>query len=293
VVTVEPQRMVPVRIRAGHRERYLAVSAVDDEQRLRRIVDRYGQPVRMPPSGVVLSSILAQVLGVAVGDTVTLDVLEGHRPSLDVRVTGVVDDIMGLSAYMNRGSLHDLMREGRVATGAVLLVDTARDEQLAAELKRMPGVAGVAFKRAVLRTFRDVMAANMNLTIGINLLFAGVIAFGVVYNAARVSLSERSRELASLRVLGFTRAEISMILLGELALLTLAALPVGVLFGYALAAVIVASIESEVYRFPLYVSHQAVALSCLGIIAAAAVSGLMVRRRLDQLDLVAVLKIRE
>jgi len=293
VVAVEPQRMVPVRIHAGHRERYLAVSGVGDEQRLRRVVDRNGEPIRMPPSGVVLSTMLAQVLGIGLGDTVTLDVLEGHRPSLDVRVTGLVDDIMGLSAYMNREALHDLMREGPVATGAVMLVDTARDDQLSADLKRMPGIAGVAFKRAVLRTFRDVMAANMNLTIGINLLFAGVIAFGVVYNAARVSLSERSRELASLRVLGFTRAEISMILLGELALLTLAALPVGILFGYALAAMIVASIESEVYRFPLYVSHQAVALSCLGIIAAAAISGLMVRRRLDRLDLVAVLKIRE
>jgi putative ABC transport system permease protein len=293
VVAVEPQRLVPVRIQAGHRERYLAVSAVADDQRLRRIVDRYGQPIRMPPSGVVLSSMLAQVLGITVGDAVTLDVLEGHRPSLGVRVTGVVDDIMGLSAYMNQEALHDLMHEGRVATGAVLLVDTARDDELSADLKRMPGVAGVAFKRAVLRTFRDVMAANMNLTIGINLLFAGVIAFGVVYNAARVSLSERSRELASLRVLGFTRAEISMILLGELALLTVAALPVGLAFGYALAALIVGSIESEVYRFPLYISHQAVAFSCLGIVAAAAVSGLMVRRRLDRLDLVAVLKIRE
>jgi putative ABC transport system permease protein len=293
VVTVEPQRMVPVRIRAGHRERYLAVTGMAADQRLRRVVDRYGRPVRVPPSGVVLSAILSQVLGVGVGDTVTLDVLEGHRPSLDVRVTGTVDDIMGLSAYMNREALHDVMREGPVATGAVLLVDTAHDADLSTDLKRMPGIAGVAFKRAVLRTFREVMAANMNLTIGINLLFAGVIAFGVVYNAARVSLSERSRELASLRVLGFTRAEISMILLGELALLTVAALPVGLLFGYALAALVVSSIESEVYRFPLYVSHQAIALSCLGIIVAAAVSGLLVRRRLDQLDLVAVLKIRE
>jgi putative ABC transport system permease protein len=293
VVAVEPQRMVAVRIHAGHRERYLAISGVADDQRLRRIVDRYGQPTRLPPSGVVLSAMLAQVLGVGLGETVTLDVLEAHRPSLDVQVTGLVDDIMGLSAYMNENALHDLMREGPVATGAVLLVDTAYDGRLSADLKRMPGIAGVAFKRSVLRTFRDVMAANMNLTIGINLLFAAVIAFGVVYNAARVSLSERSRELASLRVLGFTRGEISVILLGELALLTLAALPVGALFGYVLSAVIVASIESEVYRFPLYVSRQAVAISCLGIIAGAAISGLLVRRRLDRLDLVAVLKIRE
>ena len=137
------------------------------------------------------------------------------------------------------------------------------------------------------------MAGNMNLTIFINVLFASVIAFGVVYNAARVSLSERSRELASLRVLGFTRAEISLILMGELALLTLAALPIGALFGYSLSAAIVSSIDSEVYRFPLYVTRRAVAISFLGIIGAAVVSGLMVRRRLDQLDLVAVLKIRE
>lgn len=293
VVAVEPQRMVPVRIRAGHRERYLALTGVADHQRLRRIVDRYGQPIRMPPSGVVLSAMLAQVLGVGLGGTVTLDVLEGHRPSLEAPVTGVVDDIMGLSAYMNMNALHALMREGSVATGAVLLVDAAGEGPLSVDLKGMPGVAGVAFKRSVLQTFRDVMTANMNLTIGINLLFAAVIAFGVVYNAARVSLSERSRELASLRVLGFTRAEISMILLGELALLTVAALPVGVMFGYGLAAIIVASIESEVYRFPLYVSQQAVAISCLGIIAAAAISGLLVRRQLDRLDLVAVLKIRE
>jgi putative ABC transport system permease protein len=137
------------------------------------------------------------------------------------------------------------------------------------------------------------MSANMAMTIAINLIFAGVIAFGVVYNAARVSLSERSRELASLRVLGFTRGEISLILLGELALLTLAALPVGAILGYALSALIVGTIQSEVYRFPLYVTRQAVAWSCLGVIAAAAVSALLVRRRLDTLDLVAVLKVRE
>jgi putative ABC transport system permease protein len=145
----------------------------------------------------------------------------------------------------------------------------------------------------VLQSFRDTMAANMNLTIFINLLFAGVIAFGVVYNAARVSLSERSHELASLRVLGFTRAEISLILIGELTVLTLAALPAGAGIGYLMSAAIASTVQSEVYRFPLHVSRQAVALSWLGIIGAALVSALLVRRRLDRLDLIAVLKVRE
>jgi putative ABC transport system permease protein len=293
VIAVEPMRTVPVRIHSGHRERYLAITGVPPSPRFKRIVDRNGNPIRLPPSGVVLSLMLANVLGVTPGDVVTLDVLEGYRPTRQVEVTGLVDDILGLSAYMDVGALHGMMREGDVATGALLLVDSAETDQLSSELKSIPAVAGTGFKRAILRSFRETMAANMNLSIFINVLFASVIAFGVVYNAARVSLSERSRELASLRVLGFTRAEISLILMGELALLTLAALPIGGLFGYGLAALIVSSIDSEVYRFPLYVSRQAVGIAFLGIIAAAIVSGLIVRRRLDQLDLVAVLKIRE
>ena len=293
VIAVEPQRTVAVRVRAGHRERYLAITGVPPTPRFKRIVDRNGEPVRLPPGGVVLSQTLANALDISVGDVVTMEVLEGHRPTQRVEVSGLVDDLLGLSAYMDLEALHRLMQEGDVATGALLLVDSAQEATLATTLKETPAVAGTGFKRSVLRRFREVLAANLGLSIFINLLFASVIAFGVVYNAARISLSERSRELASLRVLGFTRAEISLILMGELALLTLVSLPVGGAFGYSLSAVIVGSIDSEVYRFPLYVSRQAVAWSFLGIIGAALVSGLIVRRKLDALDLVAVLKIRE
>ena len=293
VIAIEPQRTVAVRMRAGHRERYLAVTGVPSSPRFKRIVDRNGEPVRLPPGGVVLSQTLATALGISIGEVVTMEVLEGHRPTRRVEVTGLVDDLLGLSAYMDLEALHRLMQEGDVTTGALMLIDQEQEAALSTALKQTPAVAGTGFKRAVLRRFREVLAANLGLSIFINLLFASVIAFGVVYNAARISLSERSRELASLRVLGFTRAEISLILMGELALLTLVSLPVGGAFGYSLAAVIVGSIDSEVYRFPLYVSRQAVAWSFLGIIGAALVSGLIVRRQLDALDLVAVLKIRE
>lgn len=223
----------------------------------------------------------------------TVEVLEGQRPVRQIPVTGLVDDTLGLSAYMEINALHRLMREGGVLSGATLLVDPAAEAELSRRLKVMPAVAGVAFKRTVVQSFRETMAQNMNLMITINVLFAGIIAFGVVYNAARVSLSERSRELASLRVLGFRRAEISMILLGELAVLTLLALPIGVLIGYGLSAAIVQSVDSEVYRFPLVVTRQAVAWACLTVLVASLFSALVVRRRLDHLDLVAVLKIQE
>jgi putative ABC transport system permease protein len=222
-----------------------------------------------------------------------LEVLEGERPLRTVTVAGLVDDVLGLSIYMDLDALHTLMREGAVTTGALLLSDTSLEPQLSTALKELPGVAGASFKRAVIDSFRDTMAANMDLTIFINVLFASIIAFGVVYNTARVSLSERSHELASLRVLGFTRAEISLVLMGELAILTVAALPAGAIMGYLLAAAIITTAQSELYRLPLVVSRQAVAWSCLGIVAAALVSGLLVRRRLDRLDLVAVLKVRE
>ena len=293
VIAVEPQRSVGVRVRSSHRERYVSLTGVPPNPRFKRIVDRDGRAMVMPASGLVMSKMLGEVLGVTPGDRVTLDVLEGIRPTRDMTVAGLVDDTMGLAMYANLDVVHRLMREGEVASGALLLIDPASEGAVARALKRLPAVAGAGFKRAVLNSFRDTMAANMNLSIAINLIFAGVIAFGVVYNAARVSLSERSRELASLRVLGFTRAEISSILLGELALLTLAALPVGAVLGYGLSSLIVGSIQSEVYRFPLFVSRQAVAWSFLGIMTAAALSALLVRRRLDTLDLVAVLKVRE
>ena len=293
VIAVEPQRTVAVRVRAGFRERYLAITGVPPTPRFKRIVDRNGGPIRLPPGGVVLSQTLANALEIKTGDVVTLEILEGHRPTRRVEVSGLVDDLLGLSAYMDIEALHRLMQEGYVATGALMLIDSAEEAELSSTLKEIPTVAGTGFKRSVLRRFREVLAANLGLSIFINLVFASVIAFGVVYNAARISLSERSRELASLRVLGFTRAEISLILMGELALLTLVSLPVGGAFGYSLSAVIMGSIDSEVYRFPLHVSRQAVAWSFLGVIGAALVSGLLVRRRLDALDLVAVLKIRE
>ena len=293
VLAVEPQRTVSARVRFGHRERTLPIVGVPAASRLRRVVDRFGNEASIPSGGVVLSRMLAEVLGVDRGDTITIEVLEGKRPARRVAVSGLVDDTLGLSVYMDKDALHRLMREDAVSTGALLLVDSSRDAELARELKGVPTVAGAGFKRVVLRSFRETMAANMSLTIFINVLFAAIIAFGVVYNAARISLSERSRELASLRVLGFTRAEISFILLGELALLTVCALPLGAVFGWGMAAALSESIDSEVFRFPLFVSRQSVAWSFLGIITAALVSGLMVRRRLDQLDLVAVLKIRE
>lgn len=293
VLRVEAHRTVPVRMRAGHQERTLAITGLPPEMTLNRVVDQEGRQQEMPAEGLLLSSILAQVLRVAPGDYVTVEVLEGARPMARLRVAAVVDDTMGMQAYMSLDGVHRLMREGGAVSGAYLQVDEARIEELNTRLKLVPAVAGVALTEAMRRSFRETMAENLSLQIAINVIFAGIIAFGVVYNAARISLSERGRELASLRVLGFTRQEISLILLGELAVLTLVSLPLGSALGYWLSQVIVSAFTSEVYRIPLVAQSSTVAWAWIVVMTAAAFSSLVVRRRLDRLDLVAVLKTRE
>jgi putative ABC transport system permease protein len=293
VMDVEPIRAVPVRLRAGTRARTLAITGLPASAHLLRIVDRNGRAVPVPPAGLVLSRALGDVLGVAPGDGVRVDVLEGRRPSVDVQVAALVDDSVGLQAYLRADVVARLLREGPTISAAALTFDPAARDEFHAAVKATPAIAGASMKDAVLRNFRDTMAEHMDLSIFINVMFAVVIACGVVYNAARVSLSERSRELASLRVLGFTRAEISLLLLGELALLTAAALPLGAAIGYLFGEAILASLSNEVYRMSFVATPATVAWSWLTVIVAAAGSGLVVRRRLDGLDLVAVLKTKE
>jgi putative ABC transport system permease protein len=257
------------------------------------VVTRQGEVLSLPPDGLVLSKMLGDILDVSPGDDVQMSVLEGRRQVIDVPVRVLVDDTLGLQAYMRIDALHRLLGEGATLSGAAITVDPGAMDRFNIAVKAMPAVAGVALREVTLRNFRDTMAETMNLQIFLNVLFSGVIAFGVVYNSARVSLSERSHELASLRVLGFTRAEISLILLGELAALTLVALPVGALIGYALGWLIMLGFNNEMYRLTFAVSPATVAWSFLVVIAAALLSGLIVRRRLDRLDLVAVLKRRD
>jgi putative ABC transport system permease protein len=271
----------------------LVILGVPSIPTLNRIVDRSGKVVTPPLEGLLISRTLANVLHVSPGERVRLEVLEGSRPVRDVMVSGVVDEFLGLSVYMDQRALHRLMREGESLSGAYLQLDALEMPRLYRRLKATPALAGVSLTEEALRSFERTMAQNMGIMTTINVVFAAIIAFGVVYNAARISLSERSHELASLRVLGFRRAEISVILLGELALLTLVALPVGAGLGFLMAKGIIAAVENELYRFPFVITFQSLARAALTVAVAAAVSGMAVRRRLDRLDLVAVLKTRE
>ncbi len=293
VIRAEVYRAVPVRLRFGHRTRRLALVGKQPESELWRVVDADYRVFQLPADGLILTAKLAEILGARPGDRLTVEVLEGARPVRQVTLVGTVDDLIGLSAYMDIGALNRLMREGGTISGAHLMVDKRDMRALYATLKRTPAIGAVIVPDAALENFNQTVAKTMNAMTVILILFACIIAFGVVYNSARIALSERGRELASLRVLGFTKREISAMLLGEQAILTGLAVPLGYALGGGLAWLITWAIDTEIMRLPLVITGRTYVLAFLIIAGAALLSGLLVVWRLQRLDLVEVLKTRE
>lgn len=293
VLHAEPLRSIPVRLRSGSRWRRGGIMGLSPDARLLRVIDETELAVPLPPEGLVVNDKLAEILDVRPGDEVELEVLEGRREHYHVRIAAIVREYVGTNAYMNIHALHRLLQEQDTLSGAFLSVDASKIAELYAQLKRTPRVAGVSIKEATVESFNQTQAENQRQIQFFNVIFACIIAAGVVYNTARISLSERGRELATLRVIGFTRGEISAILLGELAVLTLLALPLGMALGYGFAALTAAAVDSESFRVPVVVTLRSYGFASLVVILSAIGSGLLVRRRLDHLDLVAVLKSRE
>jgi putative ABC transport system permease protein len=291
---VEGFRDVPAILRFGQYRYRGALFGIQPQGQLHRSLSRSLKPVAVPPGGVVLTDYLAtNILHVKPGDMLTVEVLEGSRPVRQVPVLGITQQYMGVSAYMQQDSLNALMREGNTVTGAYLAVEKGTETALYDRLHDRPRVLGMVANAAAIKSFYATMGEFILFYNMVSTLLAGAIGFGVVYNSARIALSERGHELASLRVLGFTRGEIAYILLGELALLTLVAIPVGFLVGAGLVGILVLAYDSELYRLPMMLTPLNYTTGAALVIVSAVLSGLLLWHRMGKLDLVAVLKTRE
>lgn len=293
VMRTEPFRVVAARLRFENRSKRIAITGLQPRSQLRRLIDTHLRSVNLPAGGIVLSSNLARILGVSPGDEITVEVLEGKRPMRQVIVEGTLDDLIGMSAYMDVSALNRLMQEGPTTSGAFLAVDGDMARKLYSFLKKTPSVGGVSVREAMLASFRDTIARSLSISVGALVGFACVIALGVIYNGARITLSERSHELASLRVLGFTQAEIAWMLLGEQAVLVSVSIPLGFCLGYGICALLVHAMASELYRMPLVISARTYTYSGMIVALASAISAALIFQRLRQLDLISVLKARE
>jgi putative ABC transport system permease protein len=293
VLQHEYYREEPVRISFGHRSRRQSIKGVESTSGLQRLVDKESRPATLPSGGIVLTTTLADILGARPGDMLSVDFLQGRQLHRDVMLAGTIDELLGLSAYMNLRDLDRLAGDGGALNAAYLRIDNSKAGKLYSEFKKMPGISGIMMLKALKKSFDELIAKSMNTSTIILTSFACVLAFSVVYNGLRISLSERARELSSLRVLGMSNREVSIILLGEQAFLTAIAIPLGFLVGIALSALLSVALSSELYRMPLVFSAYNFLFAFVVIILVAAVSGLAIRKKLLNLDLVAVLKTRE
>lgn len=293
VLAAEPYRAVSALIRNGNVERRVMISGRPRDADLSRIVDTDLRIVRLPESGLAISSMLAQILQVQVGDFVGVDLLEGRRRSVSLPVTAFVEDYFGLRGMMDAEALARLMREAPAVDSIHLSLDAEKLDLLFDAVKRLPAVSGMALQRTSLANFREAVGLLITTMGGIYTALAAIIAFGVVYSGARISLSERSRELASLRVLGFTRGEVLRILLFELGILVVAAQPLGWVLGYDLAWIMRTNLAGELMRVRLVVVPSTYILASTIVLISALLSAMVVRQRVNRLDLVAVLKTRD
>jgi putative ABC transport system permease protein len=293
VLIAEGARDVPVRLVAAHRFYRTAIVGIPVGSELRRPLDADLNRIPVPPEGLLLTDRLAERLDVRIGDTLRVETLTGNRVARDVPVAGTVRDLMGLFAYMNLVALNRLAGDSDTVSSVSTRLDQTRSEALFRDLKEHPRVAIVASKTAMLQNFRETTARNLLFFTAVLTAFAAVIAIGVVYNNARIALQERAWELASLRVLGFTRGEVSTFLLGELALEVAVALPLGCVLGYALSWAMLERMHTDMIVIPLIIEPRTYAYAAVAILLSGLVSALVVRRRIDGLDLVGVLKTRE
>jgi putative ABC transport system permease protein len=293
VAHVEPIRAVQARLHAGPRSRRETIQGLPRDATLSPAYDVAGYTVPVPPEGLLMSTELADRLRVGAGDAVHVEVLEGRRPRRTLVVAGLFETLLGTPVYMDIEALNRMLREAPSVSGAHLRVDRLQERALFERLKQLPEVSAVTLRRALIEEFYDTMGEIIYIFISFYATFACALAFGVTYNAARISLSERGRELATLRVLGLSTAEISYILLGEIAALTALSIPLGVLLGYALAWLIDESFATELYRVPMVLEPSSIGVAVVLVLAATAGSAELVRRRVRRLDLIAVLKTRE
>lgn len=293
VLYAEPFRTVPVKLMHGHRSYQTGIEGIPDDPYLRSLIDIDLEPVEIPPEGLVLTDRLADILDVRPGEDVVVEVQEGSRYTRSVPVAGMTSQFIGIAAYMDMQAANRLTGIGMAFSGAFLMIDKNREREITRTLSERPRVAGIVSQERAIEAFRETTAQTMLTYTFILSLFAGVIAFGVVYNSARISLSERDRELASLRVLGFTRGEVAYILLGELAVLVLLSIPLGFVLGSGASAALVRALQTDLYQLPFVLGRSTLGLAGLIVLASAVASALIVKWRLNRLDLVGVLKTRE
>ncbi len=290
VVNVEPIRNVPVSLKFAHFNKRSLITGLIENADLRRVIDSELNPVSMPKQGLAMSKKLADTLHIKVGDILQVEVLEEKQQVLSIPVVAITQEFIGMGLFMDIRELNRILDESPKINGASIMVDPNHSAILYKKLKDIPAIMGLNITSILRQKFEDIIAENLLQMVSINILFACFISFGVIYNTARIAFSERGRELASLRVLGLTRREVAYLLFGELGLITLVSIPLGIWIGKLMVTGMVSTMDTELFRIPTYLSNRTFGVASTIVLVSAAISFYLVWRQVDSIDLVSAQK---
>lgn len=293
VLRVEAIRAVPVKLRLGSHSERAAIESGEPDTQLTARIDSRGSTIVQPPGGLMFSRQLADKLGAHIGDPIEVELLGGRRTQTMLPLVRIIDETVGARAYADQSTLERIARDAAPVGAALLKIDPAARDRILIKLKDMPVVLGVSERGAALRKFTEVIDTNILTMISFYVAFASAIAVGVVYNSARILFSERAHELATLRVLGYQRDEVAIVLVGEVGFLVVLSLPLGCLIGYGMAQLMIAMFSSDLFRLPYAATRASYGFAMLVVLVAALATALLVARRVMRLDMVRVLKARE
>jgi len=286
----EPQRQVAVRLRGRRDQRDVVLEGVEPGSQLRRLRDNQGRPFAVAASGLTLSGPLGAILGVGPGDPVDVEVLEAGARRFSLPVDGFVEDFAGLSGYVDARLLDRKLDERRTSSGAVLSVDPGALADVSRRIEALPAVATFSRPGLDRQQFVEQEADDFRYLYVMLIAIASVITTGMVYNNARIALAVRSRDLATLRILGFTRSEVATVLLGEQAVQLLIGIGAGLALGYQLGVATLRQLPPELFRLAPVLKPSSAVGSAVVVLLVGLASALLVRRQADRLDLIAVLK---
>jgi len=293
VIMAEPFRIVPVKIINGIHQKRTILTGKPNGADLSRVIDLDLNPIKLPQYGVAMPQMLADILDIKISDYIEVELLDGSDKKLKLQVSQIIQQFMGLGVYMEISSLNKALGESSLSNGANISFDSNKTDELFLIVKTTPAIAGITLLRKSLQMLRQTFGESIGIMRDVMVVLATIIVFGVVYNSMRIQLSERARELASLRVLGFTKREVSIILLSEIFILTMLAIPIGLLFGYSWAGLLAHEYQTELFRMPLIIERSTYGFSALIVFIAMLISAFIVQRRISKLDLIAVLKTRD
>ncbi len=293
VMVAEPFRVIGVKITNGNRQKRTILTGKPKNADLSRIIDLNLEPIILPEYGVAIPEMLASILNVKISDVIEVELLDGSDKKMKLQVSQIMQQFMGLGIYMEIGALNKILGESSLSNGANISFDTNKTDELFSLVKSTPTIAGITLLRKSLQMLRQTFGESIGIMRDVMIALAAIIVFGVVYNSMRIQLSERARELASLRVLGFTKFEVSVILLTEIFILTMLAIPIGFLLGTSWAGLVAYEYQTELFRMPLIIERSTYGLAGLVVFIAMLVSAFIVQRRISGLDLIAVLKTRD